>query len=100
MTHYSDAERGPPGTYPEDKPQERSVPERPPHESVAHMSDTVEGKHVDLERRVCPNCRLYFDTGADSGQVFCGTACMLNYGDGLRADGGDPSATPSTEVDR
>lgn len=68
---------------------ERSVPERPPCEEVDHMSDTTDGNHVDLERRVCPNCRLYFDTGADSGQVFCGTACMLDYdGAELRADGG------------
>lgn len=43
------------------------------------MSPTAtDDKHqtgVVLVRRVCPNCRLFFDTGIESESVFCSGAC-------------------------
>jgi hypothetical protein len=38
--------------------------------------------HDGLERRVCPNCRLFFDTGTESDDVFCGEACRRRHGRG------------------
>lgn len=50
---------------------------RPPSETVAHMDPTA--NHDGLERRVCPTCRLFFDTGEDSDSVFCGGSCRRRY---------------------
>jgi len=50
------------------------------------MSPTA--NYAGLERRVCPNCRLYFDTERDSKTVFCSAACRRRHNTGeLRADG-------------
>ena len=46
---------------------------RPPCEAVENLSDTA--NYDGLVRRVCPNCRCFFDVGQDSDQVFCGGAC-------------------------
>lgn len=50
---------------------------RPPCDAVAHMTDTA--NYDGLERRVCPNCRLYFDTGEGADDVFCGPACRRRH---------------------
>lgn len=55
--------------------------ERPPCEAAAGMSDTA--NHEYLERRVCPNCRLFFDTGVDSDAMFCGQACERRHQNGV-----------------
>lgn len=58
---------------------------RPPSEAVAHMSPTAPSEDFnsdfgpELERRVCPNCRGYFDTGAEGDSVFCSTACKRRH---------------------
>lgn len=68
---------------------------RPPCEAVEHMSPTA--NYGNLERRVCPNCRLYFDTGEKSAVVFCSRACRERHQQGrLIADGG----TDSTDIER
>lgn len=67
-------------------PSERDMdrPRRPPCEAVAHMSDTPpEGYALPLERRVCPTCRLYFDTGPNEESVFCSLACANRYPEGV-----------------
>lgn len=52
-------------------------PERKPYRDAPPWPDT---KDVDgLERRVCPNCRNYFDVGVDSDAVFCSTACRKRH---------------------
>lgn len=53
---------------------------RPPSDAVEHMSDTA--NHHALERRVCPNCRLFFDTGEESDSVFCSRACEKRHRNG------------------
>ena len=50
----------------------------PPCEAVKHMNPTANYRGV--ERRVCPNCRLFFDAGEDSDTVFCGDACRRRHG--------------------
>ncbi|WP_254810634.1 hypothetical protein [Natronosalvus amylolyticus] len=71
---------------------------RPPCEAVGHMGESA--NYDGLERRVCPTCRLYFDTGEDSDTVFCGTSCRRRYEDGLRADGGTDKALEEVYQDR
>lgn len=62
---------------------------RPPCEAVANMDPTPPDSAYDLERRVCPNCRLYFDVGASADKVFCSDACRRRHErDELIADGG------------
>ena len=63
---------------------------RPPCEAVAHMDPTPpNANEYDLERRACPNCRLYFDVGAETDKVFCSGACRKRHERGeLIADGG------------
>jgi|GEM_PF-3541811 hypothetical protein len=62
---------------------------RPPCEAVAHMDPTPPSGFDALERRACPNCRLYFDVGAGSDAVFCSDACRCRHERGeLIADGG------------
>lgn len=62
---------------------------RPPCEAVAHMQPHAPNDDFnsdfgpELERRVCPNCRLYFDTGRDSDSVFCGQACRRRHERGV-----------------
>jgi len=46
---------------------------RPPADAVDHMDPTA--PYEGLERRVCPNCRLYFDTAVESESVFCSGTC-------------------------
>ncbi len=60
--------------------QQRTV--KPPSKAAAHMSPTA--NYDGLERRVCPTCRLYFDTGEDSDSVFCGDSCQRKYERGVR----------------
>lgn len=50
---------------------------RPPCQSERALTDTTH--HDDLERRVCPDCRLFFDVGSESDAVFCSTACRRRY---------------------
>jgi len=50
---------------------------RPPCDVVKGLTDT--SHHDGLERRVCPDCRLYFDVGEDSDNVFCSDACRRRY---------------------
>lgn len=50
---------------------------RPPCDAAAGMGDVA--NHDGLERRVCPNCRLFFDTGEESDGVFCGEACRRRH---------------------
>jgi hypothetical protein len=64
----------------------KRVPDRPPASVVALMPATVANDALD--RRVCPWCRLYFDTAADSESVFCSRACERRYRDVVR-EGGD-----------
>lgn len=53
------------------------------------MDPTPPDGAIDVERRVCPNCRLYFDVGADLDTVFCSDACRRRHERGeLIADGG------------
>ena len=54
----------------------RKTAYRPPCDAVENWSSRAPW---DLERRVCPNCRYYFDTKATSGQVFCGDACRQRH---------------------
>lgn len=55
---------------------------RPPCDAVLHMRpEAPQGWGPELERRVCPECRLYFDCGADSDAVFCGDACRQRHED-------------------
>jgi hypothetical protein len=54
-----------------------AVSYRPPHDDAAPWTP-VSGTDW-VERRVCPNCRNYFDTGADSDAVFCGRACRRRH---------------------
>ena len=62
---------------------------RPPCEAVENMDPTPPDGAFDLERRVCPNCRLYFDVGASASKVFCSDACRRRHERGeLIADGG------------
>jgi hypothetical protein len=50
---------------------------RPPCEAVKNQSSEA---HFDrLERRACPNCRLYFDCEVRSEQVFCSDACRQRH---------------------
>lgn len=61
---------------------------RPPHPDIdGRMSPT---SHLNgLERRVCPNCRLFFDVGEESDDVYCSDACRTRHKAGdLIADGG------------
>jgi len=52
-------------------------PERKPYPDAPPWPDT---KAVDeLERRVCPNCRNYFDVGVGSDAVFCSRACEKRH---------------------
>lgn len=66
-------------------PSDRHVPERPPSELVAHMSDEAPDEFdsdwdgPELERRVCPDCRLYFDAGEDTDDVYCSGACRSRH---------------------
>lgn len=53
---------------------------RPPCDAVKALTDTA--NHDGLERRVCPNCRLYFDVGAESAAVFCSGACRKRHNRG------------------
>lgn len=54
----------------------------------------------ELERRVCPNCRLYFDVGAESDAVFCSDACRRRHESGeLIADGGSEQHTEEVSRD-
>jgi hypothetical protein len=63
---------------------------RPPCDDVAHMDSAA--NYEGLERRVCPNCRLYFDTENDSETAFCSATCRQRYGNNEpRTDGGTPS---------
>lgn len=56
---------------------------KPPSDSVKHMEPNAPSDDhntgIELERRVCPNCRLYFDTGVESESVFCSTACQYRH---------------------
>lgn len=62
---------------------------RAPCEAVENMDPTPPDSFYDLERRVCPNCRLYFDVGASTDKVFCSDACRRRHERGeLFADGG------------
>lgn len=62
---------------------------RAPCEAVENMDPTPPDSFYDLERRVCPNCRLYFDVGASTDKVFCSDACRRRHERGeLIADGG------------
>lgn len=63
---------------------------RPPRDDLVNTSPTA---NLDgLERRVCPNCRNYFDAGEDSERVFCGSSCRHRHEGGvLLADGGQPA---------
>jgi hypothetical protein len=45
---------------------------RPPSDEVAGLQDE---SSLGLDRRVCPNCRLFFDVEEDSDAVFCCGAC-------------------------
>lgn len=60
-----------------------AVEHRPPCEAVAHMDPEPPEGHFDIERRVCPNCRLYFDVGAESDAVFCSGACEKRHERGV-----------------
>lgn len=53
---------------------------RPPSESQGHLTDTTDLD--ELERRVCPNCRLFFDVGEETDIVFCGEACRRRHEQG------------------
>lgn len=75
---------------------------RPPCEAVAHMDPTPpNADEYDLERRACPNCRLYFDVGAETDNVFCSGACRKRHERGeLIADGGTTGLPlPKLETD-
>jgi len=54
-----------------------NIPERHPRDGVENWADTndIDG----LERRVCPNCRNYFDCGENSDKVFCSKACEKRH---------------------
>lgn len=54
---------------------------RAPCETVRSLSPTA--NHSGLERRVCPDCRQFFDVGEDSDQVFCSGACERRYRKGV-----------------
>jgi len=63
---------------------------RPPCEAVAHMDPHPPTDNFgsdwtgpELERRVCPNCRLYFDVGAQTDTVFCSDACRRRHERGV-----------------
>jgi hypothetical protein len=58
-------------------PRSDSVPERPPCDEIQMLYETA--PYPELERRVCPNCRLYFDVGEESEQVFCSKACERRH---------------------
>jgi len=53
------------------------TPERSPCPAVEHMSESA--NYEGLERRVCPECRLYFDVGEDSETVYCSRACKRRH---------------------
>jgi hypothetical protein len=55
----------------------RKTAYRPPCDAVENWSSRAPWDRI--ERRVCPNCRYYFDTKATSGQVFCGDACRQRH---------------------
>jgi hypothetical protein len=60
---------------------------RPPRDDLDGMSPTA--NYEGLERRVCPNCRMYFDVGENSEKTFCSDACRHRHEAGvLMADGG------------
>lgn len=50
---------------------------RAPREELSHWPP--ESPYPDFERRVCPNCRNYFDAHEDSDAVFCGDACRRRH---------------------
>jgi hypothetical protein len=58
---------------------------RPPCDAEAHTPPEIPyGDDFDgLERRVCPNCRYFFDTGEDSDRVFCGYGCSWRHERGV-----------------
>ena len=52
---------------------------RPPCEEAGFTDPSIPYPSEDLERRVCPNCRLYFDAAENSDRVFCGYACSWRH---------------------
>lgn len=53
---------------------------RPPCEEAEGMGDKP--YLYGLDRRVCPNCREFFDVGEESDRVFCSHACGLRHKQG------------------
>ncbi len=50
---------------------------RPPCYEMRNFSQ--ESHWEGFDRRVCPNCRLYFDTEEGSATVFCSKACHRRH---------------------
>ena len=58
---------------------------RPPCEAEQNTDPTVDSRL--LERRVCPNCRAYWDAAPNSDTWFCSIACRKRHEKGIYWEG-------------